>query len=382
MTSRLCRSAFRLVTSLGVAAVASAWSATSRSADATEPIRIEYRAPANAGCPSAPQFSAQVFARTGSARAATAQETARTFSVELQRQGTRMTGSLVIQETDGATMARRVNGSRCKDVATVLALATALAIDPRAALAPSETLDEPEPTPETPPPVVDEPDSPPADTSRRHDATEPPPVDDQAPGPASVSEYGSAQVEIEEPSEIAAGPSTWSPRWALGASAAFGAAPRPALGVSGLIELRREGPGPAPIGEVGLELAYRQAGSPTIDDAEATFHFYVVRPTLCASAVVLGAPLRIVPCAVMELGGVTAVGSKIPTTSKQHEFWAAAEVQLRLELALDESWFTTLEGGAAAPLTRYEFVFENPETSVHEVPALTATAALRVGSSF
>lgn len=383
MTSRLCRSTFRWGTSLGLAAIATTCSVTSRAADATEPIRIEYRAPANAGCPSAAQFSAQVFARTGSARAATAQETARTFSVELQRQGTRVTGSLVVQEKDGATMARRVNGSRCKDVATVLALATALAIDPRAELAPSETLDEPESAPETPAgSVIDEPESGPDAAGPAETASNPPPVDDQAPGPASVSEHSTAEVEIEEPSEIAAGPSTWSPRWAFGATAAFGAAPRPALGVSGLVELRREGPGPAPIGEVGLELAYRQAGSTPIRDAEATFRFYVARPTLCASAVVLGAPLRIIPCVVMELGGVTAVGSEIPTSSKQNKFWAAAEVQLRLELALDEAWFVSLDGGAAAPLTRYEFVFENPDTSVHEVPALTATAALRVGSSF
>ena len=383
MTSRLRRFTFRLGTSLGLAASASTCAAASWAADATEPIRVEYRAPANAGCPSAAQFSAQVFARTASARAATPQETARTFSVELQRHGARVTGSLVIQEKDGATMARRVNGSRCRDVATVLALATALAIDPRAELAPSENLEEPEPPPETPPESpIDETDSRAEGAGRTEDTSEPPAVDDQAPGPATVSEHAGDQVEIEEPVDVSTGPSTWLPRWALGATAAFGAAPRPAFGLSGLIELHREGPGPAPIGEVGLELAYRRAGSTPIRDAEATFHFYVARPTLCASAVVLGASLRIVPCVVMELGGVTGVGSEIPTSSKQHRFWAAAEVQLRLELALSAAWFMTLEGGAAAPLTRYKFVFENPDTSIHEVPALTATAALRVGRSF
>src|SRR5688572_14344552 len=100
MTSRFCRSTFRLGTSLGLAALATTSASGSWARDVTEPIRIEYRAPANAGCPSEAQFSAQVFARTRSARAATAQETARTFSVELQRHGTRVTGSLVIQETD------------------------------------------------------------------------------------------------------------------------------------------------------------------------------------------------------------------------------------------------------------------------------------------
>ena len=384
MTLRLRRSTFIAGTSLGLAAIATTCASPSWAADATEPIRIEYRAPANAGCPSAAQFSAQVFTRTKSARAANQQETARTFIVELQRQGQRVTGSLVVQETDGATMARRVNGARCKDVATVLALATALAIDPRAELAPSETLDEPglpsESSTGTFPDVTEGEPQPPENAGPAEDA--PPPVDDRAPGPASVGAHTAADVEIEEPAEVDAGPSVWTPRWALGATAAFGPAPRPAFGASGLIELHREGPGPAPVGEVGLELAYRQAGSDPIRDAEATFRFYVARPTVCASAVVLGAPLRIVPCVVMELGAVTAAGSEIPTSTKANRFWAAAEVQLRLELALSPAWFLTLEGGAAAPLTRYKFVFENPDTSVHEVPALTATAALRVGRSF
>lgn len=381
MISRLRRFTFHLGASLALAA-GSTCSSPSWAADATEPIRIQYRAPANTGCPSAAQFSAQVFARTGSARPATQQEAARTFSVELQRQGARVSGSLVIQETDGATMARRVNGSRCKDVATVLALATALAIDPRAELAPEETLEEPESTVEPlPEPPVNEADPRPV-TGSTDDTSAPPPVDDQAPGPATVRDYSPEEVEVEEPPQVSTGPSVWSPRWAFGATAAFGAAPRPAFGVSGLLELNREGPGPAPIGEVGLELAYRRAGSTPIRDAEATFQFYVARPTLCASAVVLGASLRIVPCVVMELGGVTGVGSELPTSSRQNRFWAAVEAQLRLELALDGAWFVTLEGGAAAPLTRYEFVFENPNTSIHEVPALTAAATLRVGRSF
>ena len=62
--------------------------------------------------------------------------------------------------------------------------------------------------------------------------------------------------------------------------------------------------------------------------------------------------------------------------------WATAELLLRLELALGGEWFMTFEGGAASPLTRYRFVFENPETSIHEVPAVTLTSALRVGAGF
>ena len=96
----------------------------------------------------------------------------------------------------------------------------------------------------------------------------------------------------------------------------------------------------------------------------------------------MGGPVRILPCVLMELGGITGVGSEIPDSAKRTRFWATAEVLLRLEVALGAEWVTTLEGGAAAPLTRYKFVFENPDTPIYEVPALTGTAALRVGRSF
>ncbi|MFO7179856.1 MAG: hypothetical protein DIU78_014245, partial [Pseudomonadota bacterium] len=82
----------------------------------------------------------EVFARTTSARLATDDEPARSFLVELRRRGRSITGTLTIRETDGATMARRITGAQCSDVASVLALATALAIDPHAELAPRTEL--------------------------------------------------------------------------------------------------------------------------------------------------------------------------------------------------------------------------------------------------
>lgn len=315
---------------------------TSLAADATEPIRIEYRAEDAAGCPSRAEFEAQVFARTVGARSATEGERVRTFIVELRQEGARVAGSLVVEERDGATMARRVSGSRCLDVARVLALATALAIDPRAELAPRQTLEElsaPEPPPESGPP----------------------------------SNVGAAASR--EPA-----PAVWTPRLALGVSASFLAAPKPALGASMLLGF--DTPRVTSLSMVGLELVYRQAGSGVVRDASARFHFYVARPTLCALGVALAVSLRVAPCAVVEAGGVTGIGSGIPNQSSKTRFWVAGDVLLRLELDLSQAWFVTLEGGAQFPLTRYRFVFENPNTKIHDVPVLTATSALRVGASF
>ena len=111
--------------------------------DATEPIRIEYRA--ESGCPSADEFNAQVFRRTASARLATGGDTARTFIVRIERRGPSLVGSLVVRQTDGTTESREVAGPECGEVATVLALATALAIDPKASLAPAPELPQREP---------------------------------------------------------------------------------------------------------------------------------------------------------------------------------------------------------------------------------------------
>lgn len=311
-------------------------------AGGTEPIRIQYRAAPAAGCPSEADFEAQVFARTASARPATDAEPARTFIVELRQAGGRITGSLVIQETDGATMARRVNGSACEDVATVLALATALAIDPRAELAPDQTLEERRESEPLPEPTY---------------------VDSPLPFEPPVTKYGS-----------------WVSRWGLGASAAFAAAPRPALGASLLLGLQRRGV--LPVGELSLELVYRQTGPEAVRGARAIFHFYALRPAVCITALEFSTWLFAAPCLVLEAGGVTGVGSEIPNSAQRTRFWSTAEVLLRLELALGKRGFLTLEGGVASPLTRYRFVFENPDTSIYQVPAVTATTALRLGTSF
>ena len=334
-------------------ALAIAVPSNSMGADVMEPIRIEYHAERSADCPSGSDFEAQVFDRTRSARAASEGESARTFIVRLRRNGPRVTGSLVIQEMDGATMARRVSGSECADVATVLALATALAIDPRAELAPGQTLEK----------------------ANEHEgaAEEGQPLTELYPGePPSEPPVSPAMPE--------ALPGVWSPRWSFGASASFAAAPKPAIGPSGMISLSSRN---APVvGEIALEFALRYASSAFIRSAQAAFWFYAVRPTLCTPRIRLGASLETAPCAVLETGAVTGVGSEITNAARQTRFWATGEVLLRFELALGGAWFSNLDAGVASPLTRYQFVFQNPDTRIYEVPVLIATAALRFGTSF
>jgi hypothetical protein len=310
----------------------------------TEPIRIEYDAEGDPRCPSQADFARQVFARTGAARPASESEPARTFVVGLKRTGARVAGTLAIEETGGSSMARRVSGSECAHVASVLALAIALAIDPRAELAPSQELESARPPtaplPETPLPSPARP----SDTSTRRE---------HAP---------------------------WSPRVSLGASAAFGIAPHPSFGPVAGLGLRRGGSGL--LRELGLAFVFRTSASASIRDARADFHFLASRATLCARGIRIAKSLHAVPCFAFEAGAVTASGSDLPITGRTTRFWAAAEGLIQLEHALPAGFFVTLEGGAALPLTRYRFVFENPDVGIHDVPLLTAQVGFRLGVGF
>jgi hypothetical protein len=313
----------------------------------TEPIRIEYHADEDARCPSQADFAQQVFARTAAARPASESEPARTFVVDLKRAGTRIAGTLAIEETKGSSKARHVSGSECGHVASVLALAIALAIDPRAELAPSQEL---------------EPVRPPAE----------PPADTPLPKPPRSADSSTRRERTEEVS--------WSPRMSLGASAAFGIAPHPSFGPAAGFGLRDERA--ALLRELGLAFVFRTGASALIRDATADFHFLAARATLCARGIQVAKSLHAGPCFAFEAGAVKASGSDLPVTGSTTRFWAAAEGLIQLEHALPAGFFVTLEAGAALPVTRYRFVFKTPDTRVHDVPLLTAQLGLRLGVGF
>jgi hypothetical protein len=315
------------------------------------------------------QFEERVFDRTASARLAAPSETARTFSVDLRRAGKRVTGRLVIREPSGATMTRRVSGSDCSDVATVLALATALAIDPRAELAPHETLEE---GPQTPPerPTNEAPSGARGGSRGRNDA-----------GDKGESERETRYDDADGPSER--GPSTSadvSLSGALGGRAALFATPHPAFGVSGFLGAALGGP--LSTTELFLELAWLTTAPERLDGASAAFGFVLSRPGVCALGSRAGASVRVSPCFAMELGAITAEGSNIPSAASSTRFWAAAELFARVDLAFAEDGFVTLTAGLGLPLTRYEFLFLNPDTEIHRVPVLTAAGGVGIGTKF
>jgi hypothetical protein len=308
---------------------------------AAEPIRIEYEAVA--GCPSQQEFEFQVLRRATKARLANAAEPARVFRVELKLEQGRVAGSLVIQEPDGATIARRVSGQQCNDVAVVLALASALAIDPRAELAPQQGVDF----------------APQAETA--------------APGPAELppsvppSENGAAVAAREKPAFALS----------LGPRAIVGSAPGTSIGASVAFWAR-----PAERASFGLELAVAQTTSERLLGAVAEVRFLVARPRVCPHSFTLGASLELSPCLVLESGVVQGQSSNIAEPSESARFWLLFELPLRLDVPISESWFIALEAGPGFPVTRYRLVFETPETEVHQIWAVTGAAALHAAVRF
>ncbi len=321
---------------VGVTLVGS--SARAAPGDVTEPIRIQYRA--EPGCPSAEDFNTQVFRRTQSARLATSGDTARTFIVAIERRGSGLTGSLVIRQADGTTESREVAGPECGEVATVLALATALAIDPQASL-------EPSPEPEPPPLVV-----PVAQKAPDSTASPPTDLDDASAGPWTVS---------------------------IGPSLEAGVTPGVALG--GSLGFAWRAPGhDGPISAVGLEFSYLRTPTHRTGSAGSSFQLIHAKPELCSVALRWQGDSGVAPCLGVELGAVTGSGTDIPQGKTTTRVWSTVDIGLELFQALGQHWFIGAEGSVVLPITRYRYVFVDPNTPVYTVPGAAFAASLRVGA--
>jgi hypothetical protein len=319
-------------------------------AGATEPIRIEYHA--DAGCPSADDFNAQVFRRTTSARLATSGDFARTFVVTIGRRGGSLVGSLVVRQADGTTESREVAGPDCGEVSTVLALATALAIDPQASLAPA-----PEPAPSEKPPEPPSSPEPHADVTPEPEPPEPSGLERRAPWTASLGPTLEGGI---------------TPGIAYGGSAGFG---------------WRAAHADDPISAVGVELTFLRspkhavgATTPATGGASASFQLVYAAPTLCSVVLAWQDVSGIAPCVGAELGAVTGWGAGLPHASTRSRAWVAFDLGLRLHQALGTTWFVEGDVSAVLPITRWTYVFREPDTAIFKVPSAAVNGALRLGA--
>jgi hypothetical protein len=322
----------------------------------TEAIRIEYQA--DPGCPLPAEFVAQVLRRASSARLASPSESARRFEISIVRRGVDFAGSLVVRNTSEPAVAREVTGSECDEVAEALVLSTVLAIDPTAQRAPAASAEDTRSTASAP--------------ADRSSANDPEPEAPREP----LEKASPAAREVDPPASAAA------PGFAYGLSIGpqlqSGSAPTLALGVSAALEAQPRTHGL--LGGLALELAFLQTADHRTQGAASSFRFFLARPKLCGVAARLGRAVSLGPCVGAQAGVVVASGAEISVARTERRFWAAAEIPIRLQLEASKSWIIQLEAGAVMPLTRYRYVFQQPETSIYEVPALGFAGGLKLGT--
>jgi hypothetical protein len=350
----------------------------------SEAIRIDYRA--EASCPGADQFVADVLRRAPRARIASAGESARTFVIAISRTDTGFEGSLSVQGESSSTAARRVTGARCAEVAEVLALSTAIAVDPSAASEPRPPSSSGSANTGTAPRASSEntgssskSDPPSAGTTTRDESRS-----STKPAPEPEDREPVEREEREEPEPYDPGPSYDYASRRSGASILVGpelhtgVGPSLARGVVLGIEAASPNQG-AWLSSLGIEFGYLALSTSRVGGAASSFELFVARPRLCgpalrASRISLGA------CLSAELGLLTGSGSEIAFPESTNRLWAGAALPVRLQVDLSRTWLVEVTGGPVLAITRDEFVFQNPDTEIYQVPLVGFSGGLRVGA--
>jgi hypothetical protein len=314
---------------------------------------LEYLA--DLGCPDRGVFEAWVDAELHEARETTAGARARA-AVRLLQGPDGATARLELTREDGSRYARELGGESCEAAAQGLAFVLAYA------LGGGDPLDAP--VPEIQPKPV-EPVAPPPPLPLSPAAAVAPPR--AAPAPAPVAS---------------------SARWHFGLGAQLGA--RTGLGPIwtpvevGLLDVRRRKTGFAPV----LRLAVLRAEPIQRVDAFGTteFSWLAARIEGCPLQLPLIEPLRVAPCVGAHLGRIRAEGRPARTAGGSgqvaDEIWADAVVALRLELTLAGVLQLEAQGDVVVPFTPYLFAFDNPDTSVYQVPGVAAAGYVGLGLHF
>ncbi|MBI3184906.1 MAG: hypothetical protein HYZ28_22430 [Myxococcales bacterium] len=291
------------------------------------PVHLGYTAPD--GCPDQSAFEEQLRERSPRVRRAVAGEPAQALVVSIAAEAETFHGTLSIRDSDGAETSRAIAGDHCDEVVSALALVAAVALEGRLEPLPEAVLDAAPPE-------------------------EPSTAKARLPAPPPIDERG------------------WAFAAEAGLFAQSGASPGVGLGASLGASARRLGEGSwRP--EVRAGVAYLPEARTAIAGAAARFSMLAGRVEGCQVAVVT--PLLLAePCARIEVGALSATGLDLPDPRSATRPWASAGLLVRVELPLARAVSASLEGGVAFTLFRDRFAF-GPDTTVHQVPAMTGMGA-------
>jgi hypothetical protein len=340
-----------------------------------EAIRVTYRA--SAECPSESQFLQEIEGRTQLARWANGTEHARTFVVTVTPDKGTFRGQLLITSLDGITSSREVTGDTCSEVASALALITALAIDPSAAIEPRATATGDRPS-------INE------TTEEGH------PVGAPGENAPPLLPIASAQLQSVSPgaakSDSAASPSpstrslsTQDTHWAMGVEGEALAALVPAWGIGGgaFVDVAGRAHGnlvPALRGSL-FAMGNRAQFAGQVG---ADLSWFVARVQACPLRFVLETQVALSLCAGLDGGILRSGGTGLQRITTEVRPWFAAVALGRVAWPRTGRFFLEGTGGLVAPFTRYSFYYSDaglPNT-VHQIAFLGASLGIDAGYRF
>jgi len=319
-----------------------------------EAVRIDYAAPS--GCPDAAAFARSLQERTTRFRRAAPDEQARRFIVRVTATSSSFSGRLEIRSPDGGAAVRSVEASICDDVASALALMTALAIDPNALTNPktaSESAAQATPRPASEP-------------GKEHSAASETVVAARAPSVA----HNASQP--------------W--RWSAGLMADMTFAVSPTLAYGGDLFVEAEAPTSSKLGpavRMGIFLDQCNVDLPT--GAAARFQWAVAAVEGCPVRLgVMDLRLAVHPCLAFRLGVLHGEGRTISQPKQTLSLWSDVGPVLRLRLAMTPRLILEAQGSLVLPLRRPTFTILDTgrETTVYSVPSIGGSAGIGVAYQF
>lgn len=305
-----------------------------------EPLSVEWKV--HGGCPDANVYWYGVVSRSKRIRRASSGESATQARVQIKKVGDQSVGTLTI---DGAP--REVTAATCGEVVEAMALMTVLALDPEAITSP------PVPAPSSASPPVS--------------ASSPPPV-----APASASSAPPIVVP-PPPKHPAPAPDPYAITLVLGAQVVASGA-GPTFGVPLAIEVSRAGP------SARLTLTHARSGLVRNERGPAArFAWSTARLDGCPLA--WGSHLLLRACAGFAVGALSGTPEDVANPRAEWRPWLAVHLVARAEWRFSQYFGLELEGAAAAPLLREEFVVD-PDYFLYRPPAVLASGQLAVTMHF
>lgn len=321
----------------------------------TAPQQVSLHYLGDPGCPNETDFVGEVTARVRRTVQWSKAGDAVQMVVIIRQAGDHASGTLEVVRRSTEPTRREFTSASCADVGSALALVAALALDPNARTEqlPAHAASSTASADLTPPAVPPSPPQPAAPAP-------PPPATPASPPPSQSDRY---VVWLGPTATVTTG---------------YASEPLVAFGLS--LGARSVRPGFSP----GFQLTplWGKTGATGPEATGGTFAWFMGRLEGCPLQLAVARQLRFEPCAAAELGQLSARGASegiVPVS--RDRWWFAAGATFSLHLSLGQ-WFARLGGSALFPLTRDEFVFHDPDRSIHQASPIVLGATLGLGFQF